>query len=80
VEPHIIISFTDFKLFFNLDILKPAPGRPVEVKALKILKLDVLEQASGCPNKKIRSLPLKMALQIPKNALLHEIPPPLELN
>ena len=41
VEPHI----RDIKSFFNLDNLEPAPGRPapeLEVKALKIGKLDVL--------------------------------------
>ena len=53
VEPHISIYFTDIESFFNLDKLEPAPGRPApefEVKALKIVKLDVLEQALGCPN------------------------------
>ena len=40
---------------FNLDNLEPAPGRPaleLEVKALKIVKLDDVlenEQAPGCP-------------------------------
>ena len=51
VEPHISIYFTES--FFNLDNLKPVPGRPppeFEVKALKIVKLDVLDQAAGCPN------------------------------
>ena len=54
--------------FFNLNNMEPAPGRlapELEVKALKIVKLDVLEQGPGCLN---RSLPLKMASQIPKNA------------
>ena len=53
VEPHISIYFSDIKSFLNFDILEPAPGRPVpelEVKALKIGKLDVLGQAPGCPN------------------------------
>ena len=53
VEPHIIIYFRDIKSFFNLDILEPAPGRSapeLEVKALKMGKLDVLGQAPGCPN------------------------------
>ena len=53
MEPHISIYFTDIKSFLNFDNLEPAPGRPapeMEVKALKIGKLDVLEQASGCPN------------------------------
>ena len=88
MEPHISIYFTDIKSFLNLDNLEPAPGRPdpeLEVKALTIVKLDVLEQAPGYPNyknylisvkyiiisgstQKIRSLPLKMATQIPKNA------------
>ena len=34
-------------IIFNLDNLEPAPGRPapeLEVKALKIVKLDVLNQ------------------------------------
>jgi hypothetical protein len=51
VETHISIYFTDIKYFFNLDYLEPAPGLPapeLEVKALKIVKLDVLEQAPGC--------------------------------
>ena len=50
VEPHISIYFRDIKSFFNLDNLEPAQGRPapeLEVKALKIVKLDVLEQAPG---------------------------------
>ena len=53
MEPHISIYFTGIKSFFNLDNLKPAPGRPapeLEVKALKIVKLDALEQAPGYPN------------------------------
>ena len=53
VEPHISIYFRDIKSFFNLDNLEPAPGRSapkLEVKALKIGKLDVLGQAPGCPN------------------------------
>ena len=53
VEPHISIYFTDIKYFFNLDNLEPALGRPapeLEVKALKIGKLDVLGQAPVCPN------------------------------
>jgi hypothetical protein len=36
-----------------LDNLEPAPGCPApekEVIALKIVELDVFEQASGCPN------------------------------
>ena len=40
-------------IFFNLDNLEPALGRAapeLEIKALKIVKLDVLEQARGCPN------------------------------
>ena len=40
-------------IFFNLDNLEPAPGHPapeLEVKAQKIVKLDVLEQAPDCPN------------------------------
>ena len=56
VEPHISIYFTDIKYFFNLYHLEPAPGRPapeLEVKALKIVKLDVLEQAPGYINYKI---------------------------
>ena len=50
-EPHISIYFKDMRSFFNLDNLEPASGRPdpeLEVKALKIGKLDVLEQAPGC--------------------------------
>ena len=53
VEPHISIYFTDIKYLFNLDPLEPAPGRPapeLEIKALKIVKLDVLELSPGCPN------------------------------
>ena len=53
MEPHISIYFRDIKSFFNLDNLEPAPGRPapeLEVKALKIGKLDVLGQAPGGPN------------------------------
>ena len=53
VEPHISINFTDIKYFFKLDYLEPAPGRPapeLEVKVLKIVKLDVVEQAPGCIN------------------------------
>jgi hypothetical protein len=53
VEPHISIYFRDIKSFFNLDNLEPAPGRPapeLEVKALKIGKLEVLGQVPGCPN------------------------------
>ena len=56
VEPHISIYFTGSKSFFNLDNLEPAPERPapeLEVKVLKNVKLDVLEKALGCPNKKI---------------------------
>ena len=52
VEPHISIYFTDIKYFFNLENLEPAPGRPsreLEVKAQKIVKLNVLE-APGSPN------------------------------
>ena len=55
VEPHSIY-FADIKSVFNLDNLGPAPGRPdpeFEVKALNIVKLDDLEQAPGCSNKKI---------------------------
>ena len=36
-----------------MDNLEPAPGRPapeLEVKAQKIVKLEVLDQAPGCPN------------------------------
>ena len=43
----------DVKSFFYLDNLETAPGRPapeLEVKALKIVKLDVLEQAPGYIN------------------------------
>ena len=39
--------------FFNLDNMEPAPGCPApekDVKALKIIKLDIFEQASGCLN------------------------------
>ena len=46
-----ILYLKDIKYFFNLDNLEPASGRPdpeLEVKALKIGKLDVLEQAPGC--------------------------------
>ena len=43
VEPHITIYFTDIKYFLNL-------ASELEVKALKIVKLDVLEQAPGCIN------------------------------
>ena len=53
VEPHISIYFRDINHFFNLDNLEPAPGRPapeLKVKSLKILELDVLGQAPGCPN------------------------------
>ena len=44
VEPDISIYFTFIKSFLNFDHLEPAPGRPapeMEVKALKIGKLDV---------------------------------------
>ena len=55
VEPHISIYFTDIKYFFILGHLEPAPERPaperpapeLEVKALKIVKLDFLQQAPG---------------------------------
>ena len=53
VEPHISKHFTDIKSFLNIDNLEPNLGRPapeMEVKVLKIGKLDVLEQASGCLN------------------------------
>ena len=53
VEPHFSIYFTGIQSFFNLDNLEPDPRRPapeMEIKALKIVKLDVLEQAPGCPN------------------------------
>ena len=48
VETHISIYFTNIKSFFNMYNLEPAPGCPapeLEVKAPKIVKLDVLEQA-----------------------------------
>ena len=51
----ISIYFTDIKSLFNLDNLEPASGRPdpeCEVKALKIGKLDILEQVPGCQIKK----------------------------
>ena len=100
MEPHISIYLTDIKSFFNLDNLEPAQRRPALLFLVllpPILKLDILEQAPGCPNytnyfisvkyiliwgftQKISSLPRKMTSQIPKNAKLHEIPPPLELN
>ena len=49
VEPHIIIYFTEIKyFFFNLDHLKQA--LELVVRALKIVKLDVREQAPGCIN------------------------------
>ena len=54
-EPHISIYFTDIKSFFNLVNLEPVSGRPdpeLQVKSLKIGKLDVLEQAPGCQIKK----------------------------
>ena len=51
-EPHIIVYFKDIKSFFNLDNLEPAPGRPASLLLPPILKLDVLEQAPGCQNKK----------------------------
>ena len=53
VEPHISIYFMDIKYFFNFGHKEPDPGRPapeLEVKALKIVKLDVLEQAPGSIN------------------------------
>ena len=54
VEPYISVFFlTDIKSFFNLDKLEPTPGRSapeLEVEALKIGKLYVLEQAPVCPN------------------------------
>ena len=56
VEPHISIYFTGIKYFFYFDNLEPAPGRPapeLEVKALKTVKLDVLEQAPGYSNQKM---------------------------
>ena len=56
VGSHIRIYLTDIKSFFNLGHLEPAPGRPapeLAIKTLKIVKLDVLEQAPGCPNEKI---------------------------
>ena len=58
-EPNISIYFTDIKSFFYLDNREPASGRPdpeLEVKALKIGKLDNLEQAPGCQIKKIFSI------------------------
>ena len=39
--------------FFNLDNPEPATGYPApekEVKELKLVNLDVFEQAPGCPN------------------------------
>ena len=49
MESHISIYFTDINyFFFNLDNLEHAPEK--EVKALKIVKLDVFEQATGCQN------------------------------
>ena len=45
----------DIKYSFNLANLEAAPGPPaseLEVKSLKIVKLDVLEQVPGCPNKR----------------------------
>ena len=53
VEPHISIYFTDIKYFLNFGNLEPAPGCPapeLEVKARKIVNLNILEQAQGCQN------------------------------
>ena len=60
VSPHISIYFTDSYYFFNLDHLEPAPGRPAPelvVKVLKIVMLDVLEQAPGNINLKKKLFP-----------------------
>ena len=94
VEPHINIYFTDIQYFFYLDTLEPAPGRPapeLEVKDRKIVKLDVLEQAPGCQNKKNYLISVKYILiwgstqkirSLPLKMAskipqnVHEIPPP----
>ena len=55
MEPHSIY-FTDIKSVFNLENIEPATGHPapeLEVEALKIVKLDVLEQDPGCQNLKM---------------------------
>ena len=52
---HIYTS-RESNIFFYFDNLEPAPGRPapeLEVKTLKTVKLDVMEQAPGYPNYKI---------------------------
>ena len=56
VDPHISINFMDIKSFFNFNNLEPALGRPapeLDVKVLKLVKLDVMDQAPGCLNKKM---------------------------
>jgi hypothetical protein len=47
-DPYQYIFYGYQIIFLNLDNLEPAPGRSapeLEVKALKIVKLDVLKQA-----------------------------------
>ena len=73
VEPHISIFFTDNKSFFNLDNLETFPGCQApekELKALKIVKMDVSEHASGCPNKKMNRYPLNIyCYEVPRKKL-----------
>ena len=52
-------------IFFYFDNLEPAPGRPAPEMEVKTLK--TVNMICGS-NQKGRSLPLKMASQIPKNA------------
>ena len=54
MEPHISIHILHGnQIIFLFENLEPAPGRQapeLEVKALKTVKLDLLEQAPGYPN------------------------------
>ena len=53
VEPHISHIIIHGNQIFFFDNLEPAPGRPapeLEVKALRTVKLNVLEQAPSYPN------------------------------
>ena len=49
----ILVYILHISNLFEFGQLEPAPGCPaheLEVKELKIFKLDVLKQAPGCPN------------------------------
>ena len=48
-----MVAFSQSQGYGECTEWMPAPGCPApeqEVKALKIVKLDVFEQAPGCPN------------------------------